>query len=141
MGSSGHHNGLCESALFHSMAPEVVGAVDAYLEGGQTGSSPLPWSRADRSGVGRKALPWLGDSRRGEARGLRTHRVDRPSSSMVGERLMAARWGQGLARIIHEGHVNNPGLPSPWPFPPAAGRCSVVGRLGIRSASRGRGAV
>ena len=34
---------------------------------------------------------------------------------------------EGLARIIHEGHVNNPGLPDHWPFSPAAGGCLVAG--------------
>jgi hypothetical protein len=32
-----------------------------------------------------------------------------------------------LARIIHEGSVNNPGLPDQWPIPLAAGRRMGVG--------------
>ena len=32
-----------------------------------------------------------------------------------------------LARIVHEGFVNNPGLPDRQPFPSAAGGCVVVG--------------
>ena len=35
-----------------------------------------------------------------------------------------------LARIIHEGFVNNPGLPDEQPFPPAAGGYVVVGGPG-----------
>jgi hypothetical protein len=36
----------------------------------------------------------------------------------------------GQARIIHEGFVNNPGLPDEQPFPPAAGKYVVVGGPG-----------
>ena len=39
-----------------------------------------------------------------------------------------------LARIIHEGFVNNPGLPDSQPFPPVAGGYVVVG--GHRAVSR-----
>ena len=46
-----------------------------------------------------------------------------------------------LARIIHEGPVNNPGLPDQERFPPAAGEYLGVGGPGARPASRGRGAV
>ena len=35
-----------------------------------------------------------------------------------------------LARIIHEGFVNNPGLPDEQPFPPATGGYLVVGGPG-----------
>jgi len=36
----------------------------------------------------------------------------------------------GLARIIHEGFVNNPGLPDEQPFSPAAGGYVVAGGPG-----------
>jgi len=42
-----------------------------------------------------------------------------------------------LARIIHEGRVNNPGLPDHEPFPHAAGGCLMA--AGCHAASAGTG--
>jgi hypothetical protein len=58
-------------------------------------------------------------------------RVPLPGEDGTGCRILL---GIPLARIIHEGFVNNPGLPGSQPFPPAAGRSVVVG--GHRAVSR-----